>query len=117
MTIQPGPELDLYLTKVVLKCSWCDAGHYAQAADGIQTGWYLPDHSFLAYKFEPSRSFPDAWRLASILVDRGFSFTLRGEVTTSWRAEFRRDEQNHHASSYLISPELAIASAALGIAP
>ena len=116
--LTPGPELDLYLTKQLLGCSWYAPGHYAQAADGAQTGWHLPDHSFLAYKFEPSRSFPDAWRMVMLLVQRDHGFILISPTKTCdvWTARFDVVGRTV-ATGTEKTPEGAIAAAARMLNP
>lgn len=112
----PGPELDLYLVKEVLGWSWFSAGYYASVADGVESGWYTADHKFKGSKFEPSRSFPNAWLMATILIQRGHALTLMSASKAGeppWLARFSPSL----SPVYGPSPEIAICVAALGLKP
>jgi hypothetical protein len=112
-----GPELDLYLTKEVLGCHWSEFGHYAQVADGAETGWYTPEHKYIGSRFEPSRCFPNAWLMATILIQRGHTMMLISPSPTceTWTARFTKDENTEGPVAIQPSAEMAICVAALGL--
>lgn len=112
----PGPEIDLYLTKEVLGCTWHSFGYYATVADGAESGWYTADHKYMGSAFEPSRCFPNAWLMATILIARGHALVLLSACKAgepAWTARFSPALSPVHAPS----PEMALCAAALGLKP